>query len=180
MLKLAEKNETYEDMSTSYDNTSGYIQTEEDKRQTRIRYLEIMIEDEREQIAHLKMRLEKQRENVTVSLILIGISIIILIAIGANAVSLVMALIRNPIVAILIVGTIVKFIESMVRHAIKHIPMYIWCRMEQKGKIVKHDNFVRQYRKHIEECEKLENELKELAMTDNGSFNETIAMTREE
>ena len=158
MLKLVEDNEEQEEI------ISLQKEQENEKRKARIRYLEIAIEQEQEEISLLKKRLEKGKEEMLISLICIGISIGMLIYLGLNAIPFVVSVLKSPLVAILVIGIMVKFIAHTVNLAKKHIPMYIWCEMERKGKEVKYDNFERQYQKHIRDCEIMETERKALLM----------------
>ena len=156
MLKLAEDNEE-QDVITSLQK-----EQENEKRTTRIRYLEIAIEQEQEKISSLKNKLEKEKNEMLISLIYLVISIILLIYLWLNAIPFAVNALQSPLFAILIISLIVKFISHTINLAKKHIPMYIWCELEKKGKNVKQDNFERQNQQHIQECAILETELKTL------------------
>lgn len=145
------------------DNQEAELQRlEAEKKESKKKFLEISLEQEREELEDLKRKQDKLKEDVKVSAILIGISAVLLLCIFMNATSVVLTFVNNPLFAILILGAIVKFISYIVAHAKKNIPMYIWCENEKKGNNVQHDNLYRQCMEHERKCTNLERELKEI------------------
>ena len=158
MLKLVEN-----DVNISDGNCENrFGQLEEQKRASRKRYLEITLEQEREEALQLKKRMEKEKEEMIISVVLIVCSLMLFGYLGTHALSVVMSLVSRPVLEILILGGIIKFVSYTVEYARKHIPMYIWCEQERKGKEPNHDNYVRQYNNKTQMCKQMEKELNEL------------------
>ncbi|MBE5941498.1 MAG: hypothetical protein E7264_03040 [Lachnospiraceae bacterium] len=164
MLKLVEEknNIQYVDECSQME----FVKAKE-RREARIRCLELEIEQEREYIFSLEKQLQKGKEDIFVALILASISIVILIAIGMNAMPIIVTMFQQPLIAVLIIGFLVKVVAYTIKHISKKVPMYIWCEMERKGMNVKHDNLFRQYKKHNSICRDMEEELRMLIMDSN-------------
>ena len=133
-----------------------------EKREARKNYLEISLEQEKEELLKVKKKIDKEREAFIVSIILIVCAVLIFIYIGFHAMSIAVSFVSRPLWAILILGGIVKFISYTVKYSKNHIPMYIWCEQEKNGNSPIHDNYVREYRRKEHQCVQMENELRNL------------------
>lgn len=164
MFKLVDENNNIHDINEFDECSRMEVMQAKEQKKTRMRYLEIEIEQEREHIIRLEKQLQKGKENILISLILFGISIAILMRIRMDALSIVITMFQQPLVGAVIIGILVKFVAYTINHIRTNVPMFIWCEMERKGMNVKHDNLFRQYKQHNNICNAMEEELHMLLM----------------
>ncbi|MCM1399311.1 MAG: hypothetical protein NC225_07515 [Clostridium sp.] len=116
--------------------------------ETRIESLGISVDIEEKEISSLRLKEERLNNDFKTTCVFVVISIVILIWIFKNAYSFLTNMLSYTYVAVMVFGGIVSFIGYTVRRVMKHFPMYIHCRQEEKGGSADMTNYVYQIKQH--------------------------------
>lgn len=145
-----------------------FEQEQEEKRerlQSKIQYKETELYDKQQELNTLEKQYQNLQNTVIVDGILCVVIVFILFEIATNAGFIVYRLISWTAVTIALFSPIVGFIAYASRKVVNELPLYFWCKKEEKGNASNHDNYVykiKEKRKEINNCtlelEELRNE----------------------
>ncbi len=116
--------------------------------EAKIESLGISVGIEEKEISSFKLALERLNNDFKTTCVFVVISIVMLMWILTNPYGFLMNMLSYTYVTIIIFGGIVSFVGYTVRRVMKHFPMYIHCKQEEKGGSANLNNFVYQIKRH--------------------------------